>query len=128
MSIISELNFFLGLQVNQNDKGIFISKYNYVKEILKKFGMDDSKLVSTPMVTRCKLSKSDESTKTNQSKYKSMIGGLLYLIATRLNIMHAIYLVAIFQEDPKEAHVTNIKRISSIYTTTIKIFLPYTLK
>lgn len=109
--MIGELNFFLGLQVNQTDKGIFISQSKYVRELLKKFGMDDSKLVSTPMVTRCKLSKDDESAKTDRSKYKYTIGGLLYLTTTRLNSMHVVCLVARFQADPKEAHVIVVKRI-----------------
>ena len=63
MSMIGELNFFLGLQVNQTNKGIFISQSKYVKELLKKFGMDDSKPVCTPMVTGCKLTQNDNSPK-----------------------------------------------------------------
>jgi len=79
MSMFGEMNFFLGLQTIQSDKGIFISQSKYVRELLKKFGMEDSKPVGTPMVTRCKLSKDDDSPKANQKRYRSMIGGLLYL-------------------------------------------------
>lgn len=67
--MISELNFFLSLQVNQNDKGIFISQSKYIKELLKKFGLESSKLVSTPMTTRCKLIKYDKSPKVDASQY-----------------------------------------------------------
>lgn len=62
------------------------------------------------MFIGCKLRKNDESPKIDHNKYRSMIGGLLYLTTTRLDIMHAICLVAIFQEDPTESHVAATKR------------------
>ena len=61
MSMLGELTFFLGLQVHQTKEGIFISQTKYIKDMLKKFKMEDSKPVGTPMVTGCKLSKDDES-------------------------------------------------------------------
>ena len=61
MSMLGELGFFLGLQISQKENGIFISQSKYVKEMLKKFQMEDCKPVSTPMITGCKLSKDDES-------------------------------------------------------------------
>ena len=61
MSLLGELTFFLGLQISQLDDGIFISQTKYIKEMLNKFGMEDYKPVSTPMVTGCKLRKDDES-------------------------------------------------------------------
>ena len=61
MSLLGELNFFLGLQISHLDDGIFISQSKYIKEMLNKFGMEDCKPVSTPMITTCKLSKDDES-------------------------------------------------------------------
>ena len=60
MSMLGELTFFLGLQVSQSKKGIFISQTKYIKEMLKIFKMEEPKPVSTPMVTGCKLSKNDE--------------------------------------------------------------------
>ena len=61
MSLLGDLNFFLGLQISQLNDGIFISQSKYIKEMLKKFGIEDCKLVSTPMIIGCKLSKYDES-------------------------------------------------------------------
>ena len=61
MSLLGELKFFLGLQISQQNNGIFISQSKYIKEMLKKFGMEDCKPVSTPMTIGCKLSKDDES-------------------------------------------------------------------
>ena len=61
MSMLGELAFFLVLQVYQTDEGIFISQTKYIKDMLKKFKMEDSKRVDTHMVTGCKLSNDDES-------------------------------------------------------------------
>lgn len=76
MSMIGELNFFLGLQVNHNEKGIFISQSKYIKELLKKFGLENSKPVCTPMTTECKLTKDDKTPKVDVSQYRSTNGGL----------------------------------------------------
>ena len=87
MSMLVELAFFLGLQISQSNKGIFISQTKYIKEMLKKFKMEDCKPVSTPMVTSCKLNKDDESLEVDHNMFKSMIGSLLYVIATRPHVM-----------------------------------------
>jgi hypothetical protein len=77
ISLLGELSFFLGLQIRQSNQGIFISQTKYIREILKRFGMEDFKLVITPMQTSCKLSKDDDSKYTDQRQYRSMIGSLL---------------------------------------------------
>jgi len=66
MSLIGELTYFLGLQVQQNKDGIFLSQTKYLKQILKKYGMEDSKLVCTPMVIGCNISSNDESEAAHQ--------------------------------------------------------------
>ena len=111
MLMLAELTFFLGLQVYQTDKGIFISQAKYIKDVLKRFKMEDSKPVSTPMITGCKLSKDDKSLEVDHTMYRSMIGNLLYVTTTRLDVMQSIGLVARFQSSPKETHVTTVKRI-----------------
>jgi hypothetical protein len=77
MSMLGELSFFLGLQISQSNKGIFISQMKYIKEMLKKFKMEDCKPVSTPMTTGCKLNKDDESMEADKKLYRSMIGQLV---------------------------------------------------
>eukprot|EP00253_Pinus_taeda_P012902 PITA_12902 len=79
MSFLGELTYFLGLQIQQNEGGILLSQTNYLKKILKKYVMEDSKPVCTPMVTGCSLSANDESAVVHQPTYRSMIGSLLYL-------------------------------------------------
>ena len=95
MSMLGEQTIFLGLQVYQIDKGIFISQTKYIKDMLKIFKMEDSKHVSTPMIIGCKLSKDDESLEVDHTMYRSMIGILLYLTATRPDVMQDVGLVAI---------------------------------
>eukprot|EP00253_Pinus_taeda_P036626 PITA_36626 len=102
MSLIGELTYFLGLQIQKNEGGIFLSQTKYLKQILKKYGMEDSKPVCTPMVTGCSLSANDDSVAVHQPTYRSMIGSLLYLTGTRPDIMHAVGIVGRFQENPKE--------------------------
>ena len=88
-----------------------MSQTKYLKQILKKYGMEDAKLVCTPMVTGCSLSTNDESAAIHQPTYRSMIGSLLYLTGTRPDIMHAVGIVGRFQANPKETHLQAVKRI-----------------
>ncbi|GJT84914.1 putative ribonuclease H-like domain-containing protein [Tanacetum coccineum] len=90
MSFIGELTFFLGLQVTQKDDGIFISQDKYVDEILKKFGFSTVKTASTPMETSKPLLKVAEAENVDVHLYRSMIGSLMYLTASRPDIMFVI--------------------------------------
>ena len=111
MSLLGELTYFLGLQAQQNKDGIFLSQTKYLRQILKKYGMENSKPVCTPMVTGCSLSSNDESATVHQPTYRSMIGSLLYLTGTRPDIMHEVGIVGRFQANPKESHLPEVKRI-----------------
>jgi hypothetical protein len=123
--MLGELTFFLGLQVSQSEKGIFISQTKYNKKMLKKFQMEDFKPMSTHMITLCKLSKDDESLEVDQTMYRSMIGILLYAIATKPDIMQAIGLVARFQSAPKETHMKEVKRVFRYLKVILDFGLPY---
>ena len=101
MSMIGELSYFLGLQITQNSKGLFLSQEKYLKEMLKRFQMEDSSSVSTPMIVGCKLSKDDISPDVDQRTYRSMIGSLLYITATRPDIIQAMCMVGRFQSSLK---------------------------
>jgi len=74
MSLLGGLTYFLRLQIQQNEGGIFLSQTKYLKHILKKYGMEDEKPVCTRMVTGCSLSANDESVVVHQPTYRSMIG------------------------------------------------------
>ena len=106
-----ELNFFVGLQINQLKHGNFITQPKYVKEILKTFVLKDSKPINTPVVIGYKLSKNDETLEVNQTLYRSMIGKLQYVVHSILDIALAIGIVARFSSNPKENHMMAVKRI-----------------
>ncbi|GJU87742.1 retrovirus-related pol polyprotein from transposon TNT 1-94 [Tanacetum coccineum] len=74
MSMMGELNFFLGLQIKQLDDGIFFNQSKYIKEMLKKFGLEDSKPIKTPMSTETKLTRDEEGESVDNTKYRGMIG------------------------------------------------------
>nr|GFB23092.1 hypothetical protein [Tanacetum cinerariifolium] len=111
MSMMGELNFFLGLQIKQMEDGIFFNQSKFVKEMLKKFRLKDSKPTKTPMSTEIKLTKDDESDSVDSSKYRGVIGSLFYLTANRPDIMFSVCLYARFQENSKSTHLDAMKRI-----------------
>ena len=80
---------------------------------------------STPMVTGCKLSKDNESTDVDQSSYMSMIGSLLYITTSHLDIMHVVAMVGRYQSTPKQSHLLAVKRIFRYLKQTMKYDLSY---
>ncbi|GKB93462.1 putative ribonuclease H-like domain-containing protein [Tanacetum coccineum] len=111
MSSMGELTFFLGLQVKHKEDGIFISQDKYVTEILKKFGFTDVKTTSTPMETQKPLLKDEDGEEVDVHLYRSMIGSLMYLTSSRLDIMFAVCACARYQVNPKVSHLHAVKRI-----------------
>ncbi|GJU23973.1 putative ribonuclease H-like domain-containing protein [Tanacetum coccineum] len=111
MSSMGELTFFLGLQVKQKEDGIFISQDKYVAEILKKFDFASVKTASTPIKTQKPLVKDEEVADVDVHLYRSMISSLMYLTASRPDIMFAFYACSRFQVTPKTSHLHAVKRI-----------------
>nr|GEV10825.1 retrovirus-related Pol polyprotein from transposon TNT 1-94 [Tanacetum cinerariifolium] len=88
MSMMAEMTFFLGLQVNQSPSGIFINQSNYVNEILKKYGLNTCDIIGTPIDIIDKLDLDQIGTLVDATKYRSMIGVLIYLTSSRPDIVH----------------------------------------
>jgi hypothetical protein len=86
MSMMGELQFFLELQIEQPKEGTFVHQAKYAKDIVRKFKMEDSKAMATPMSTTTTLYADEESEHVDQKEYRSMIRSLLYLMATRPDI------------------------------------------
>ena len=102
--------FFIGLQVSQNPKGIFINQSKYASEILKKFGFNSCDPVDTPMVAASKLDEDPSGTPVDQTKYRSMIGSLMYLTASRPDLLFAVCMCARYQSKPTKRHLEAVKR------------------
>ncbi|GKF01058.1 putative ribonuclease H-like domain-containing protein, partial [Tanacetum coccineum] len=111
MRYMGELTFFLGLQVKQKEDGIFIIQDKYVIEILKKFSFTDVKTASTPMETQKPLLKDEDGEEVDVYLYRSMIGLLMYLTSSRLDIMFTVCACARYQVNPKVSHLHVVKRI-----------------
>ena len=102
---------FLGLQVRQSSSGILIHQGKYVDDILEKFGFKDSKEISTPIAERPLLSSDPDGESVDQTHYRSMIGSLMYLTASRPDILFAVCQCARYQANPKVSHQAVVKRI-----------------
>jgi hypothetical protein len=96
MSIIEELKFFLGFQIEQHKDGNFISQIKYTHDILKKFGMEKSKSIKTPMGTNGHIDLDMGGKSVHQKINRSIIGSLLYLCASRPDIMLNVCMCAKF--------------------------------
>ncbi|GKA97418.1 putative ribonuclease H-like domain-containing protein, partial [Tanacetum coccineum] len=111
MSSMGKLTFFLGLQVKQKEDGIFISQDKYVAEILKKFDFLSVKTASTPIETQKPLVRDEEASDVDVHLYRSMMGSLMYLTASRPDIMFVVCTCSRFQVTPKTSHLSAVKRI-----------------
>ncbi|GJR55873.1 putative ribonuclease H-like domain-containing protein [Tanacetum coccineum] len=111
MSAMGELNFFLGLQVLQKKDGIFLSQDKYVFDILKKFRLSDVRSANTPMDREYLWGNDGTGKDVELHLYRSMIGSLMYLTASRPDIMFAVCACARHQVTPKECHLHVVKRI-----------------
>lgn len=125
MSMMGELNYFLGLQIKQTKEGIFINQAKYVKDLLKKFDFEGMKPLSTPMSSSIKIDKDENGKAVDITKYRGMIGSLLYLTASRPDIMYSVCLCARYQSNPKESHLNAVKRIFRYLSGTKNLGLWY---
>ncbi|KAK6160388.1 hypothetical protein DH2020_003769 [Rehmannia glutinosa] len=111
MSMMGELTFFLGLQVKQLKDGTFISQTKYTRDLMKKFRMEEKSLVKIPTNTSVKMDMDADGKVVDQTRYRALIGSLLYLTASRPDITFDVGVCATFQYAPKESHMTTSKRI-----------------
>ncbi|RVX14481.1 Retrovirus-related Pol polyprotein from transposon RE1 [Vitis vinifera] len=114
MTNLGLMSYFLGMEVKQNHDGVFISQKKYAKEILNKFHMEDCKRTNTPMNQKEKFSKDDGAEKVDESQYRSLIGCLMYLTATRPDIMFSVSLLSRFMHCASEVHFQAAKRIDFV--------------
>jgi hypothetical protein len=126
MSIMGELKYFVGFQIKQFQDDTFISQTKYIQDIINKFGMKDAKPIKTPMGTNGHLDLDTGGKSVDQKVYRSMIGSLLYLCASRPDIMLSVCMCARFQADPKKVHLMVVKRIMRylVYTPKFELWYP----
>ncbi|GJR82758.1 retrovirus-related pol polyprotein from transposon TNT 1-94 [Tanacetum coccineum] len=125
MSMMGKISFFLGLHIFQNPRGIFINQSKYALESFKKYGFDSCDPVDTPMVEKSKLDDDKEGKAIDLSHYRSMIGTLLYVIASRPNLQFAICMCSRYQARLTEKHLHGVKRIFRYLRGTVNRGLWY---
>ncbi|GJV11813.1 retrovirus-related pol polyprotein from transposon TNT 1-94 [Tanacetum coccineum] len=111
MSMMGKMSFFLGLQISQSPRGIFINQSKYASEIVKKYGMLSSDSVDTPMVEKSKLDEDLQGTPIDATLYRGMIGSLMYLTSSRPDLIYAVCLCARYQAKPTKKHLNAVKQI-----------------
>ncbi|GJS45999.1 putative ribonuclease H-like domain-containing protein [Tanacetum coccineum] len=111
MSAMGELTFFLGLQVQQRPDGIFINQNKYVKEMLQKFDLENVRTATTPYEASKHMSKNEPDSLVNVHLYRSMIGSLMYLTASRPDIMFAVSACSRNQVTPTTSNLEAVKKI-----------------
>ena len=111
MTDLGKMRYFLGIEVMQQNCGIFINQKRYAVEILKRFGMMESREVSSPMVPGSKLSKDENGIRIDESYFKQIIGSLMYLSSTRPDLVYSVSLISRYMSNPTETHLQAAKRI-----------------
>ncbi|GJY41301.1 retrovirus-related pol polyprotein from transposon TNT 1-94 [Tanacetum coccineum] len=111
MSMMGKLSFFIGLQISQSPRGIFLNQSKYTLESLIKYGMDTCDPVNTPMVEKSKLDEDPQGKVVDPTCYRGMIGTLMYLISSRPELVFDVCMCARYQEKPTEKHLHAVKQI-----------------
>jgi hypothetical protein len=125
ISMMGVLTFFLVFQIKQAKEGTFISQTKYTRDILKKFGMDNAKPIKTHVGTNGYFNLDLGGTSVDQKVYRSMIRSLLYLCASRPDIILSVCLCVRFQATPKDCYLRVVKRIMRYLVPTPNLGLWY---
>ncbi|GKA33333.1 retrovirus-related pol polyprotein from transposon TNT 1-94 [Tanacetum coccineum] len=111
MSMMGQMSFFLGLQISQSPRGIFLNQSKYASEIITKYGLLTSDSVDTPMVEKSKVDEDLQGKPVDATLYRGMIGSLMYLTSSRPDLIYAVCLCAQYQAKPTEKYLNAVKRI-----------------
>ena len=125
MSDLGEMKHFLGIEVKQCVDGIFICQRRYAKDVLARFGMEDSNAVKNPIVPGTKLRKDEGGIRVDETLFKQVVGSLMYLTVTRPDMMFSVSLISRFMARPTMAHWLAAKRILRYLKGTINLGIFY---
>ena len=126
MSDLGKLSYYLGIEVKQGEGHIELKQVAYAKKVLEKAGLSDCNPAKFPMEPKVQLHKDEKGKAVNSTDYKSMVGGLRYLVHTRPDIAYAVGLVSRFMERHTVLHQNAVKRIMRYVKGTLNYGLVYT--
>jgi hypothetical protein len=118
MSMMGELTFFLVIQVKQTKQGTFVHQAKYTKDLINTFNMAELKPVSTSISSAASLGPDEDGDAMDQREYRSMIGSLLYLTATRPDIQFAVGSCTCFQSSPRSSHRMAVQQVFRYFKHT----------
>ncbi|GJZ77575.1 retrovirus-related pol polyprotein from transposon TNT 1-94 [Tanacetum coccineum] len=124
MSMMGQISFF-GLQISQSSKGIFINQSKYALEMLKMYSLDQYDAVDIPMVGQSKLDEDPNGTPVDPTRYRGIVGSLMYLTASRPDLVFIVCMCAQYQAKPIEKHITAVKQVFWYLKGTINMGLWY---
>ncbi|GKC63912.1 retrovirus-related pol polyprotein from transposon TNT 1-94 [Tanacetum coccineum] len=125
MSMMGKISFILGLQISQSPRGIFLNQSKYALESLKKYGMESSDPVDTPMVKKSKLDEDPQGKAVDPTHYRRMVGTLMYFITIRPDLIFVVCMCAWYQAKPTKKHLHAVKRIFKYLRGTVNRGLWY---
>ncbi|KAM7502462.1 hypothetical protein LguiB_001366 [Lonicera macranthoides] len=125
MTDLGRMKYFLGVEVIQKSEGIYLSQRKYARELLERFGLQNGNPVKNPIVPGCKLSKEGEGVTVDATAYKQLIGSLLYITATRPDLMYVVCLLSRFMANPTVLHMQAAKRVLRYLKGTINLGVFY---
>jgi hypothetical protein len=125
MKDLGSTSYFLGLEISRNSHGYFLSRQKYTQDLINLVGLTDDKQVDTSLEVNVKYSKNDGEPITDPTLYRRVVGSLVYLTVTCLDIAHAMQLVSQFVSDPWRLHLTTLHRIIRYLRSTFDLGLPY---
>ncbi|CAJ2671832.1 unnamed protein product [Trifolium pratense] len=125
MTDLGKIRYFLGVEVIQDSRGIFINQQKYATEILTRFNMDSCNSVCSPIVPGTKLIKDESGKAVDSTQFKQIVGCLMYLTATRPDLCYSVCLIARYMERPTEIHLAAAKRILRYLKGTMKYGILY---
>ncbi|GKC73061.1 retrovirus-related pol polyprotein from transposon TNT 1-94 [Tanacetum coccineum] len=125
MLMMGKISFFLGLQISQSPRGIFLNQSKYALESLMKYGMESCDPVDTPMLEKSKLDGDTQGKVVDPTHYHGMVGTLMYLTSSRPDLVYVVCMCARYQARPTEKHLHAVKRIFQYLRGTVNRGLWY---
>ena len=128
MKDLGTLSYFLGLEVTSSSKGYYLSQAKYTSDLLSKAGITNNKTVSTPLEYNAKLTPLDGEPISDATRYRQLVGSLIYLTITQPDNSHAVGMVSKFMDTPRSVHYAIILRILQYVKGTLYHGLHYSYR
>ncbi|KAG6468161.1 hypothetical protein ZIOFF_072732 [Zingiber officinale] len=125
MKKLGELSNFLGLQIENLDKGIYVSQFSYAKRLIEKFGLIDGKKRSTPLDVNTRLRRDEGTCLSDPRPFRTLVGSLIYLTITRPDIAFSVGMVSRYMQEPRKPHFEEAKKILKYVNSTLNLGLLY---